>query len=117
MKKHIKLNIDDKHLSWGNFTRIIKELTINKTSALQVEIFCTIFDIPYIGDTTVNNYCTGIRGINDEYKQKYLIHKKKYNKDKSILLDIVTNLLTIIEGNIITESNKLSYINNNLILL
>ena len=71
MKKYIKLNIDDNHLSWGNFTRIIKEHTINKTSALQVEIFCTIFDIPYIGDTTVNNYCTGIRGINDEYKQKY----------------------------------------------
>lgn len=116
MKKYIKLNIDDTHLSWGNFTRIIKENTINKTSALQVEIFCTIFDIPYIGDTTVNNYCTGIRGINDEYKQKYLIYKKKYNKDKNILLDIVKNLLTIIEGNIILNDNILSYINNNLIL-
>ena len=78
MKKYIKLNIDDNHLSWGNLTRVIKENTINKTSALQVEIFCTIFDIPYIGDTTVNNYCTGIRGINDEYKQKYIIYKKKY---------------------------------------
>lgn len=116
MKKHIKLNIDDKHLSLGNFTRIIKEHTINKTSALQTEIFCTIFDIPYIGDTTVNNYCTGIRGINDEYKQKYLIYKKKYNKDKSIILDIVANLLTIIEGNIIIDSDKLSYINNSSIL-
>lgn len=116
MKKYIKLNIDDNHLSWGNFTRIIKENTINKTSALQVEIFCTIFDTPYIGDTTVNNYCTGIRGINDEYKQKYLIYKKKYNNNKNILLDIVTNLLTIIEGNIILDNNKLSYINNNLIL-
>ena len=116
MKKYIKLNIDDNHLSWGNVTRIIKEHTINKTSALQVEIFCTIFDIPYIGDTTVNNYCTGIRGINDEYKQKYLIYKKKYNKDKSILLDIVTNLLTIIEGNVISDNNKLSYINNSFIL-
>lgn len=116
MKKYIKLNIDDTHLSWGNFTRIIKENTINKTSALQVEIFCTIFDIPYIGDTTVNNYCTGARGINDEYKQKYLILKKKYNKDKNILLDIITNLLTIIEGNIILDNNKLLYINNNTIL-
>ena len=116
MKKYIKLNIDDTHLSWGNFTRVIKEHTINKTSALQVEIFCTIFDIPYIGDTTVNNYCTGIRGINDEYKQKYLIYKKKYNKDKNILIDIVKNLITIIEGNIITDNNKLSYINNNSIL-
>ena len=116
MKKYIKLNVDDKHLSWGNFTRIIKEHTINKTSALQIEIFCTIFDIPYIGDTTVNNYCTGIRGINDEYKQKYLIHKKKYTSNKTILLDIITNLLTIIEGNIILANNKLSYINNSSIL-
>ena len=116
MKKYIKLNIDDNHLSWGNFTRVIKENTINKTSALQVEIFCTIFDIPYIGDTTVNNYCTGIRGINDEYKQKYIIYKKKYLNDKNILLNTVTNLLTIIEGHIITEPNKLTYINNNNIL-
>ena len=116
MKKYIKLNIDDNHLSWGNFTRITKEYTTNKTSALQVEIFCTIFDIPYIGDTTVNNYCTGIRGINDEYKQKYLIYKKKYNNNKNILLDTIINLLTIIEGNIITTNDKLTYINNNLIL-
>ena len=116
MKKYIKLNIDDNHLSWGNFTRVIKENTINKTSALQVEIFCTIFDIPYIGDTTVNNYCTGIRGINDEYKQKYIIYKKKYLNDKNILLNTVTNLLTIIEGHIITEPDKLTYINNNNIL-
>lgn len=116
MKKYIKLNIDDNHLSWGNFTRVIKENTINKTSALQVEIFCTIFDITYIGDTTVNNYCTGIRSINDEYKQKYLIYKKKYNRDKNILLNTITNMLSIIEGNIIADTNKLSYINNSPIL-
>lgn len=116
MKKYIKLNIDDNHLSWGNLTRVIKENTINKTSALQVEIFCTIFDIPYIGDTTVNNYCTGIRGINDEYKQKYIIYKKKYINDKNILLNTITNILTIIEGHVITDSNKLTYINSNTIL-
>ena len=69
MKKYIKLNIDDNHLSWGNFCRIIKEYAVNKTSALQIEVFCTIFNIDSINDTTVNNYCVGCRSINNEYKQ------------------------------------------------
>lgn len=113
MKKHIKLNNNDNHLSWGNFTRIVKEHSKSKTSAMQVEIFCTIFNIPDIGDTTVNNYCTGARSINDEYKQIYLTYKKKYTKDKNILLSTIINLLSIIEGNIITTNNELSYINKN----
>lgn len=116
MKKYIKLNNNDNHLSWGNFTRIIKENTISKTNALQTEIFEVIFDIPYIGDTTVNNYCTGARSINDEYKQKYIIYKNRYIKNKNILEDTIINLLAIIEGNIITNDNKLNYINNNKLL-
>lgn len=44
MKKYIKLNNNDNHLSLGNFTRIIKENTINKTSALQTEVFSTLFN-------------------------------------------------------------------------
>lgn len=116
MKKYIKLNTDDNHLSWGNFTRIVKENTINKTSALQVEIFCTIFNITYIGDTTVNNYCTGVRSINDEYKQKYIIYKKKFSKDKTVLSETIINLITLIEGGIINTTDKISYINNSTIL-
>jgi hypothetical protein len=98
MKKYIKLNDNDNHLSWGNFTRIVKEYTVNKSSALQVEIFCTVFDTHLVGDTTVNNYCTGIRSINDEYKQKFLIYKKKYTNNKNILVNTVINLLSIIDG-------------------
>lgn len=116
MKKYIKLNNNDHHLSWGNFTRIIKENTINKSSAMQVEIFCIIFDTHLIGDTTVNNYCTGIRSINDEYKQKYITYKKKYHKDKYILISTIVNLLSIIDGNIYSFSNNiesLNFINNN----
>lgn len=116
MKKYIKLNNNDNHLSWGNFTRIIKEYTINKSSAMQVEIFCTIFNVELVGDTTVNNYCTGIRSINDEYKQKYLIYKKKYIKDKSILINTIINLLSIIDSNIYsfnTNEESLNFINNN----
>mgnify|MGYP003297955057 CR=1 FL=1 len=44
MAREIKLNNNDNHLSWGNFTRIIKEYSINKTSAMQVEIFCALFN-------------------------------------------------------------------------
>ena len=113
MKKYIKLNNNDNHLSWGNFTRIVKEYSKNKTSAMQVEIFCAIFNIQDIGNTTVNNYCTGARSINDEYKQIYLTYKKKYTKTPNILEDTIINLLSIIEGNIIQTNNKLSYINTN----
>ena len=119
MKKYIKLNNNDNHLSWGNFTRIIKENTINKTSALQVEIFNIVFDNDDINDTTVNNYCIGIRSINNEYKQKYITYKKKYQNNKYILIDIILNILTIINGIIYTDLNindKLNIINNNNIL-
>lgn len=119
MKKYIKLNNNDNHLSWGNFTRIIKENTINKLGALQVEIFSTIFDNCTINDTTVNNYCIGIRNINDNYKQKYIIYQKKYQSDKYILLDTIINLSSIITGNIYSNLNKeekINTINNNSIL-
>ena len=95
MKKYIKLNNNDNHLSLGNFTRIIKENTINKTSALQTEVFSTLFNTANINDTTINNYCIGIRSINNDYKQQYIIYKKNYPKDNYILLDIIINLLTI----------------------
>lgn len=117
MKKYIKLNDNDNHLSWGNFTRIVKEYTVNKSSALQVEIFCTVFDTHLVGDTTVNNYCTGIRSINDEYKQKFLIYKKKYTNNKNILVNTVINLLSIIDGNIYNYNNDdiaaIQFINSN----
>ena len=114
MKKYIKLNNNDNHLSLGNFTRIIKENTINKTSALQTEVFSTLFNTANINDTTINNYCIGIRSINNDYKQQYIIYKKNYPKDNYILLDIIINLLTIITGNIysnLTKKEKIDLIN------
>lgn len=69
-----------------------------------------------MGDTTINNYCTGIRSINSSYKQKYLTYRKKYNKDKYILVDTIINLLTIIEGTIYAFNStidSLNAINNN----
>ena len=71
-KQYIKLNNNDKHLSIGNLFRVIKEMSKNKTSALQSEIFCTIFEISDINETTVNNYCVGCRSIGNEYKQIFI---------------------------------------------
>lgn len=111
-KNYIKLNIDDKHLSIGNLCRITKSLAINKSLALQSEIFCILFDLEYVNETTINNYCSGYRNINSDYKQKYLFIQKEYNHNKSILLDKTLNFITILEGNLISTNQKLEYINN-----
>ena len=113
-KKFIKLNINDNHLSLGNLFRIIKELAKNKTSALQVELFCTLFKINDINYTTVNNYCLGARSIGSDYKQIFLNKEKRYQKDKEEFADTIINLLSIIDGTIYTNiSNKIDFINNN----
>ena len=97
-KKYIKMNVDDNHLSFGNLCRLIKAEAKNKSSALQSEIFCTLFSVDSINDTTINNYCVGVRGINDTYKQIYINYQKKYINDKKVLKDIIINLLSIIDG-------------------
>lgn len=117
MKPYIKLNIDDLHLSIGNLCRIIKDLATNKTSALQSEIFCTLFNLESVNDTTINNYCIGCRSINNEYKQKYLILEKKYNKNKTVFIDIVIKIVTILEGTIIRDKDKLNYINKSFLFI
>lgn len=101
---YVKLNDNDNHLSLGNLFNIIKKISKNKTSAIQQELFCTLFNIESISNTTINNYCTGCRSINSEYKQIYINYKKKYLKDNSIMLSIINNLLSIIDGTIHTYS-------------
>ena len=103
-------------------------LLLQKLTQTNLEILQSLNDSFYtkqdhlyadINDTTVNNYCIGIRSINNEYKQKYITYKKKYKKNKYILIDIILNILTIINGNIYTNLNindKLNIINNNNIL-
>ncbi len=116
MKKYIKMNVDNNQLSYGNLSKTIKSLAKNKNSALQTEIFCIIFNIDYINDTTVNNYCIGVRSINSIYKQIYLNYKKIYNKDNHVLLETIINLLFVLEGIIYSFKNndeKLKFINNN----
>lgn len=111
-KKYIKMNNNDNYLSLGNFMRVVKEISKNKTSALQTEIFCTLFDVESVNDTTVNNYCVGIRSIGDAYKQIYLNLSNKYNTNHEVFKDILINLINIMEGKINFESS-IEFINNN----
>ena len=65
---------------------------------MQGEIFSILFDTDIVNDTTVNNYCVGVRGINDTYKQIYLNYRKKYEKDKEILKPTITRIISIMDG-------------------
>lgn len=98
MNTYIKLNNNDNHLSLGNLFNIIKKISKNKSSAVQAELFCILFNIDNISETTVNNYCTGLRSINSTYKQIYINYKKKYQEDINILIPTINNLLSIIDG-------------------
>ena len=45
LMSYIKLNNNPNHLSLGNLFNEIKKLSINKSSAIQTEIFCILFNI------------------------------------------------------------------------
>ena len=113
-KQYIKMNNNDEHLSIGNLFRIIKDSSKNKTSALQSELFCILFDLEGINDTTVNNYCVGCRSIGSEYKQIYLNKEKRYSKDINEFTDNIIGLLSIVDGVVYNSiNNKIDFINKN----
>lgn len=109
---YVKLNNNDNHLSLGNLFNAIKKIAVNKTSAIQTEIFCTIFSIDNISDTTVGNYCTGYRAIGSAYKQIYLNYRKHYEKDDTIMINTINNLISIIDG-YIYNFKSIEELNNN----
>ena len=111
-RKYVKLNDGYSHLSLGNVINVIKEESKNKSSAIQGEIFCAIFSVDYVNNSTVNNYCIGSRGIGDNYKQIYINLRKKFDKDKTVFKEIICNILTIVEGVIYSE-NDINVINQN----
>ena len=113
-KEYIRMNNNDNHLSLGNLFRVIKELSKNKYTAMQTEIFCILFGVESINDTTVNNYCVGCRKIGNDYKQIFLNLQKRYTKDERVFEDIIISLLSIIDGNLyLIDKHKRTFINNN----
>lgn len=110
-KNFIRLNIDDKYLSLGNLFRVIKE-EANNNNIWQSDLFCIIFNTENIADSTVNNYCTGFRSINNKYKNYIKEIKAKFDNDNLILLPIIGKILELIENN--QEAfNNLEQINGN----
>lgn len=125
MNNYIKLNNNQNHLSLGNLLSEIKKISKNKSSAIQTEIFCLLFNIDEISETTVNNYCTGYRAIGSAYKQIYLNYKKNYHKDNNVLVENINNILSVIDGyihnyqtiNELNQSTTLKKLVNNLHIL
>ena len=98
-KNFIRLNINDNYLSLGNLFRILKEESVNPNSFWQSDLFCVVFNTENIADSTVNNYCTGLRAINLKYKNYYMNLREKFTKNKNVLLPTVTEILEIVNDN------------------
>ena len=109
---YIKLNNNDEHLSLGNLFRLIKELSKNRSAALQSELFCLLFEVEDINDTTVNNYCIGIRSIGNIYKQIFINKEKRYHTTRSSFVPTILSLLSVMDGNIY-QNEDIRFINNN----
>lgn len=113
-KKYVKMNDNTKYLSLGNLFNIIKEYANNKISAMQSEIFCSLFNIKSINNTTVNNYCIGYRAIGLEYKKIYIDLRKKYKEDYNVFISIILSIISILDEYIYVYSdNSLEIINSN----
>ncbi len=113
-KKFLKMNDNNNQLSLGNFSRVIKEQSLNKTFAGQSEIFCTLFDLDTVNDSTINNYCIGARPIGNDYKEKYYKYRNNYQKDKSFMIEIILNITSILDGYIYTnEYQTITFLNSN----
>ena len=107
------MNDNYNYLSFGNLINIIKKVSNNK-NAMQTELFCTIFNVNNVNATTINNYCIGYRAIGLEYKKTYVDLKRKYETDKSVYLDIVLGILSIMDDIIYIKDDKsLDLINTN----
>lgn len=98
MSKYIRMNNNEEHLSLGNFFRIIKEMAKNKQDALQSDLFCLLFGVRSVNDTTINNYCVGCRSIGEKYKSIFLEKVHSYGKDSKVFADEMIAILSIIDG-------------------
>lgn len=112
-KNYVKMNDNKKYLSLGNLFYNVKKIS-KGSSAVQREMFCSLFYIKEINPTTVNNYCIGIRAISMQYKKIYFDLKNKFISDKSVFINIVLSLISILDERVYSlNSNSLNDINSN----
>ena len=101
--KYVKMNNNQKELSLGNFCRIVKEQSLNKSYAGQPDVFYALFLVEDVSDSTINNYCIGYRTIATEFKKIYQKRKNYPNKEFD---ETIQNLISIIKGNVYNELNN-----------
>lgn len=112
-KNFIRLNINDKYLSLGNYFRIIKEESNNTNAFWQSDLFSIIFNTDSIADSTVNNYCTGMRSINPMYKKYFSDLLSQYEKNKDCFILIICKTLELVYSKSIDSSKyTIKEINN-----
>lgn len=112
MKKYIKMNNNKNYLSLGNIFDTIKSFSHNKENAMQSELFCTLFGIESINNTTVNNYCVGSRAISVEYKKIIIELKNNLSTNQLVYLKPMLNLISILDDYIYKDED-IKLINNN----
>lgn len=114
-RKFIRLNINDNYLSFGNVFRIIKEETNTTNMFLQADLFSIIFNTYNIADSTVNNYCTGLRSINPKYRNYFKEMKNKFEQDRNVFILTIGKILELIETQEFNVDNiTIEQINNSL---
>ncbi len=109
------MNNNMNQLSLGNFVQIMKKNSVNKHLASQSEIFCVLFNIDSVNESTINNYCIGARSISDDYKDIYLDFKVRYEKNRMFFLPIVSKIVCLLMG-MIDDNKSITDINNNVSL-
>ena len=112
-KTFIRLNINDNYLSLGNLFRVIKEESNNPGSFWQADLFSILFNEDSIADSTVNNYCTGLRAINPKYKNYFTNLLSLYEKDNLCFVDMICKILELVHDKDFKKSDyTISMINN-----
>lgn len=124
-KNFIRLNVNDNYLSLGNLFRIIKEEASTTLNTFwQPSLFSIIFNTDDIADSTVNNYCTGLRAIHSKYKNYFREIQDSLKKDNTILVTPISKILELLENTTldistttieqINQSSKLKHVCNRL---
>ena len=107
------MNDNKKYLSLGNVINTIKRVSNNR-NGMQLEIFCSIFDINNINTTTVNNYCIGIRAIGLEYKKYFSDKYESYKNNHDIFISTILSIISILDDKVYYyDSDSLDIINSN----
>lgn len=104
-KSFIRLNTNDNYFSFGNFCRVVKEVSENKYF-VQTDLFEILFDTEDVADSTVNNYCTGFRPINIKYKNYYRDLFDSYKTNNKVFTSIISNMIDLLNDNTFDYSTK-----------